>query len=88
MVKYTIPLDLYNWFITRAEVIDDPRHTQDSMIDEISLHRDTGSRLLNGIHVARIMLQLKKVAVTRLTKPFALNEKIQHLKDQPGQPAK
>ena len=84
MVKYTIPLDLYNWFISRAEVADDPRNTQDSMLDEISLYRDTGSRLLNGLLVAKIMLNLKKVAVTRLTKPFSLNEKLNHLKDQPG----
>lgn len=68
--------------------MDDPRNSQQEGTRNMVLHRDTSSRLLNGVYIARLMLNLKKVIVTRSTKPFSLDEKLQRLKDQPHAAAK
>lgn len=88
MVKYTIPNDLYYWFIEKAELGDDHRNTQDENTGRLILHRDVGMRLINGIHLVKVMNNLRKVVITRSTKPFSLNEGLQHLKDMPGGAAK
>jgi len=88
MNSIELDLDLYFWFIDRADLEDDPRNNVQIEKGKVALHRDHCQRIQNGVHIARLLLNIRKVVIKKSTKPFPVNPQLNHLKDQAIQTAK
>jgi hypothetical protein len=55
---------------------------------QVILHRDIANKLINGVSIGKLMLAMRKVIITKSSKPFSLSADIKNLKDQPTQQAR
>lgn len=83
MVNFVVNMDLYFWFIDRAGLQDDPRNEMLADMGKVILHREVANKLINGVYIAKLMLNIRKIVITKSNKPFTLSSDLQKLKDQP-----
>ena len=52
---YSLNMDIYFWMIERAGLKDDSRNTVEVEKSSVTLHRDHGNRLDNGVFIGTLL---------------------------------
>lgn len=82
MVKLVLNLDLYFWIIDRAKLEDDSRNQILQDTEQISLHREVAHRIFNGVHIATLMINIRKTMMqAQPTSVIAFSHQMSQLKD-------
>lgn len=76
-----LDLETYYWMLDRAGIEDDDRNKVDPDTASVVLHRDVAGKLYNGVHVAALMISLRKEYVLKTNRRFTLGHEIYQLKD-------
>ena len=81
MVNFVMNMDLYFWFVDRAGLQDDSRNEMLADQGKVILHREIANRLINGVYISKLMVNIRKIVITKSNKPFTLSSELQKLKD-------
>jgi hypothetical protein len=71
-----LDLETYYWMLERAGIDDDERNKVDEETSSITLHREVASKLYNGVHVAALMINMRKEYVIKTNRRFTLGHEI------------
>ena len=82
MGGFTIDMDLYFWLIDRANIPDDKKNQVQVDDSQVNLHRDLAQRLFNGVHIASLLMNIRKIVIKKSKKSFTLDPALYNLKDQ------
>lgn len=79
---FNLDLDLYFWLLDRNEMQDDPRNEVIMSDNTVEIHRELAFRIMNGVHVAKLLQNLRKIVIKNSSKSMNLDPELFHMKDQ------